>query len=164
MRILRNITFNEAEIAISINIRSLPHETATLTTSTETTEITKTTEIIENAPNANDTDIADINDTNTILENIKNAFLENIIIEPAPVRRSIRHKKTTFKTVETNIIRANTIEANAIKVAEASTTPINEKKSEKEDYLPKAIIAKLITANEDKLTYEKTIVNLKKFQ
>jgi hypothetical protein len=132
-------------MVISINIRSLPQEAITLTTFTE---ITETTEIIENIPNASDADIANANDTNTTLENIENAPLESITVEPAPVRRSTRHKKATFK---------------AVGAAETPTTPADEEESEKENYLPKIIIVKLTIINEDKLTYEEAIADLKKF-
>jgi hypothetical protein len=143
IRILKDITFNETEIATFINIRNLPQKAIILTTeSTETTEIT---EIIE--------DIANANDTNTIFENIKNAPFKSIIVEPALIRRSIRHRKATFKTIEIN----------AVKAAEAPTIPANEKESEEENYLPKAMIAKLITANENKSTYEKAMASSKKF-
>jgi hypothetical protein len=54
MRILKDMTFNEAEMATSMNVRSLPEEAITLNTSTETTE---TIGIIEG--------IADANDANT---------------------------------------------------------------------------------------------------
>jgi hypothetical protein len=154
------MTFNKAEMAISINIRSLPQEAITLTTFTE---ITETTEIIENIPNASDADIANANDTNTTLENIENAPLESITVEPAPVRRSTRHKKATFKAVGANAVGANTMEANAVGAAETPTTPADEEESEKENYLPKIIIVKLTIINEDKLTYEEAIADLKKF-
>jgi hypothetical protein len=55
MRILKDMTFNEAEIAIFMNVRSLSEKTTTLITSTKITEII---EIIENAPDISDTDIA----------------------------------------------------------------------------------------------------------
>jgi hypothetical protein len=76
------MTFNEVEIAISINIRNFSEEATTLIT------FIKIIEIIENAPDISDTDIADANDINIILENIENTSFENIIIESAPVRRS----------------------------------------------------------------------------
>jgi hypothetical protein len=158
VRISRNVTFNETEMATSINIRSFPQEIITLTTSTDTTEI------IENIPNASDTDIADTNDANITLENIKNAPFENITVEPAPVRRSTRHRKAIFKTIETNAVEANAMGANTIKAAETPTTSANEEESEKENYLPKAIIAKSITANENKPTYEEIIINSEKSQ
>jgi hypothetical protein len=113
MRILRNITFNEAEMATSMNMRSLPHEIATLT---------KSTEIIENA--------------NITLENVEDAPFENIIVEPAPIRRSIRHRKAIFKAME----------ANAVGAAEALIISADEEESEEEDYLPKVIMAKLMGA------------------
>jgi hypothetical protein len=47
--------------------------------------------------------------------------------------------------------------------AKILTTSIDEKKSEEKDYLPKAIIAKSITTNKNKSTYEEAIINLKKF-
>jgi Mg2+ and Co2+ transporter CorA len=147
IRILRDITFNETEITIFINIRSLFKKTTTLTTFTETTKI------IENAPDISDTDIADINDINITLENIEDALFENIIVESAPVRRSIRHRKAIFKAVRINIMAAN-----AMGVAEALTISADEGESEKKDYLPKAIIAKIIIANEDKLTYEEMMI------
>jgi hypothetical protein len=153
MRILRNMTFNETEITTSINIQSLSEKATTLTTSTEITEI------IEKIPDINDADIADANDANTTFENIENASFESNTIEPAPVRRSTRHKKATFKTV-----RVNAVIINAVEVAEAPTTPTDEKESEKEDYLPKAIIAKTIIANENKPTYEEAMANSKKSQ
>jgi hypothetical protein len=156
MPILRNITFSEAEMAISMNVRSLPEEATTLTTFTE---ITETTEIIEKAPDISDADIADVNDANTTFENIEDAPFENIIIEPAPVRRSIRHRKAIFKA-----IRANAVAANAVGVAEAPIISADEGESEEEDYLPKAIIAKTIIANENKSTYEEAMADLKKFQ
>jgi hypothetical protein len=141
------MTFNEAEMATSINIRSLPQKATTLTTSTETTE---TIEIIENAPDAND--------VNIIHENIENAPLESITVEPAPVRRSTRHRKAIFKA-----IGANTVAANAVEVAETPTISADKKESEKEDYLSKAIIVKSIIANEDKPTYEEAITGSKEF-
>jgi hypothetical protein len=150
MRILRDMTFNEIEMAISINIRSLSQETTTLITSTEITEII---EIIENVPNANDIDIADINDINTIFENIENAPFESITVESAPVRRSTRHRKATFKVIG----------ANAVRAAEAPTISTDEEESEEEDYLPKTMIAKSITANENRSTYEKAIAGSIKF-
>jgi hypothetical protein len=120
MRILKDITFNEIEIATFINIRNLLEETITLTTSTEITEI------IENIPDISDAEIADINDINIILENIENMFFENITVEPAPVRRSIRHKKAIFKIIKINVVTANIIE-----IAEASIISADEKKNEK---------------------------------
>jgi hypothetical protein len=156
MRILRDVIFNEAEMTISINIRSLPEKATIFTTSTKST---KTTEIIENIPNVSDTDIADTNDANIIFENIEDAPFENITIESALVRRSIRHRKATFKVIGVNAVAANTIG-----VAETFIISANKKKSEKEDYLSKAIIAKLSITNENKLTYEKAIIDLKEFQ
>jgi hypothetical protein len=138
---------------IFINIRSLPKETTTLITFTEITEI------IEKIPNISDADIADANDINIIFENIEDTSFENIIIESAPVRRSTRHRKAIFKAV-----RANAMTANAVEIAEAPTTPTNERESEEEDYLPKAIIAKSIIINEDKSTYEKAIADSEKSQ
>jgi hypothetical protein len=152
MRTLRDMTFNETEIATSMNVRSLSQKITTLTTSTEITEITKITEIIEKVPDINDADIADANDANIIFENIENAPLESIV-ESAPVRRSIRHRKATFKAVGTNAVGA----------AEAPSISADEEESEKEDYLPKIMIAKSITANEDKLTYEETMAGSEKF-
>jgi hypothetical protein len=154
IRILKDITFNETEIAIFINIRNLSQKIITLTTSNEIIEITK---IIENAPNINDKDIANANDINIIFENAENALFKNIIIESAPLRRSTWYRKAISKTIKTNAVKTNTIE-----IAETSTIFTDEKESEKEDYLSKTIITKLITANEDKLTCEKIIINLKK--
>jgi hypothetical protein len=151
VRILKNITFNEAEMAISINVRSLPEKTTTLTTFTEITEI------IENVPDTSDTDIAKTNNANITFENIENAPFKNIIIEPAPVRKSIQYRKIIFKIIEINAIAANIIE-----IAETPIISINEKESEKKNYLPKTIIAKIIIINENKSTYEKAITNLKK--
>jgi hypothetical protein len=153
MRILRDVTFNEAEMATSMNIRSLPEEATTLITSTETTEI------IENAPNTSDADIADVNDANNTLENIEDAPFESITVDPAPVRRSTRHRKATFKAVG-----ANAVAVNAMGVAEAPTTSADEGESEKKDYLPKAIIAKTIIANEDKPTYEEAMAGSEESQ
>jgi hypothetical protein len=151
---IKKYNINETEIATSINILSLPQKTTTLITSTEITEIT---EIIENILNASDADIANINDANTTLENIENAPFKNIIIEPAPVRRSTRHWKATIKA-----IGANTMGINTVGAAETPPTPANKKESEEKNYLPKAIITKSTTANEDKSTYEKIMANLKK--
>jgi hypothetical protein len=153
MRILKDITFNETEIAIFINIRNLPKKATTLITFTEITEI------IENIPNISDIDIADINDINIIFENIENTFFENIIVEPAPVRRSTRHRKAIFKVIEINVVIIN-----IVGIAEASIIFTNEKESEEEDYLSKAMIAKIIIVNEDKLTYEEVIADSEKFQ
>jgi hypothetical protein len=153
MRTLKNMTFNETEMATYINIRNFSEKATTLIIFTEITKI------IEKIPNIKDTDIADTNDTNIIFENIENAFFENIIIEPAPVRRSTRYRKAIFKAVGTNVMAAN-----AMGVAEASTTSADEKESEKEDYPPKAIIAKIIIANENKPTYEEAMADLKKSQ
>jgi hypothetical protein len=153
IRILKDIIFNETEMAISINIRSLFEETTTLTIFTEITKI------IEKISNISDADIADINDINIIFENIENAPFENIIVEPAPVRRSIRYRKAIFKAVETNIMAAN-----IMGIAEAPIISANKKESEEEDYLSKAIITKIIIANENKPTYEEAMANSKKFQ
>jgi hypothetical protein len=153
MRILRDIMFNEAEMIISINIRSLFEETTTFTTFIEIIVI------IENASNISDADIADINDINIIFENIENTFFENIIVESAPVRRFIRHRKAIFKAVEANIMAVN-----VIGIAETSIISINEEKSEKENYLPKIMIAKIIIINENKPMYEKAMANSKKSQ
>jgi hypothetical protein len=147
MRILRDITFNETEMAISINIRSFPKKITTFIT------FIKITEIIENAPNISDADIANINDINIIFENIEDTYFENIIIEPAPVRRSTRNRKAIFKAVG-----ANAMAANAVGVAEAPTTSADEGESE-EDYLPKAMIAKTTIANENKSTYEEAMAD-----
>jgi hypothetical protein len=135
MRILKNIIFNEAEMAISMNIRSLSEKATTLTTSIEITEI------IENAPNISDADIANINDINITLENIENAPFKSIIVEPAPIRRSTRYRKAIFKIVRTNIMAIN-----VMRVAETPIISINNKKSEKENYPSKIIIAKIIIA------------------
>jgi hypothetical protein len=153
MRILKNIIFNKAEMETSINIRSLPEKATTLTTSTEITKI------IEKIPDINDTDIANTNDINIIFENIENTPFKNIIIEPAPIRRSIRHRKAIFKIIEINIMTANIIE-----IAETPTISADEGKSEKKNYPSKIIIAKIIITNENKPTYEKAIANLKKSQ
>jgi hypothetical protein len=134
MRILRDITFNETEIATSINI-------------------------IEKASDISNADIADVNDTNIIFENIENTPFENITVEPAPVRRSIRYRKAIFKIVEANAMTANVVE-----VAETSIISADERESEEENYLPKIIIAKSFITNENKLTYEKAIADLEKFQ
>jgi hypothetical protein len=150
MRTSRDVTFNEAVMATSMNVRSLPEEATTLTTSTEITEI------IENAPDISDVDIADANDANIIFENIEDTSFENIIVEPASVRRSTRHRKATFKTV-----RANTVIINVVGIAETPTISADEE-SEEENYLPKAIFAKSSIANEDKLTYEEAIADSKK--
>jgi hypothetical protein len=134
---IKNMTFNEAEIAIFMNMRSLFQK---ITTSIIFTEIIE--------------DIADVNDINIILENIEDAFLENIIIESAPVRRFTRYRKAIFKIIGANAVRANVIKINIMRAAEASIIFADEKESEKEDYLSKIIIAKSIITNENKLTYE----------
>jgi hypothetical protein len=110
--------FNETEIAISINIRSFLKKIITFITFIETIEI------IENASNISDIDIADINDINIIFENIENAPFKNIIVEPASVRRSIRHRKAIFKA-----IRANIVAANIMGIAEASIISADERES-----------------------------------
>jgi hypothetical protein len=143
MRTSRDVIFNEAVMATSMNVRNLPEEITTLTTSTEIIEI------IEKIPDISDADIADTNDTNITLENIEDAPFENITVEPASVRRSIRHRKATF---------------NAVGIAEAPIISADERESEKEDYLPKAIIAKTIIANEDKPTYEEAMAGSEKSQ
>jgi hypothetical protein len=153
VRILRNVTFNEAEIAISMNVRNLSEEITMFITFTEIIEI------IEKAPDISDIDIADANDINIIFENIEDALFENITVEPASVRRFTRHKKAIFKAVGANVMAAN-----AIGIAEASTISADKEESEEEDYLPKAIIAKSFIANEDKPTYEKAMPGLKKSQ
>jgi hypothetical protein len=153
VRILKDVTFNEAEMAISINIRNFLKEITTLIT------FIKITEIIEKASDISDADIADVNDINIILENIENAPFENIIIESAPVRRSTRHRKAIFK-----VVGANAMAANAVGVAEAPTTSADEGESEEEDYLPKAIIAKSSIANEDKPTYEEAMAGSEESQ
>jgi hypothetical protein len=149
VRISKNITFNEAEMAISINIRSFSEKATTLITFIEITEI------IEKISDISDTDIAD---TNIIFENIEDTFSENITVESAPIRKFIRHRKTTFKIIEVNVIAAN-----AVGVAEAPTISADEGESEKENYSSKIIIAKTIITNEDKLTYEEAITSLKEF-
>jgi hypothetical protein len=60
-------------------------------------------------------------------------------------------------------VEANVMGANAVEAAETSIISADEKESEEEDYLPKIIIAKSITTNEDKSTYEETIVSSEKF-
>jgi hypothetical protein len=60
-------------------------------------------------------------------------------------------------------MKANAVATNAVGVAEASTTSADEE-SEKEDYLPKVIIAKSPIANEDKPTYEEAMTGSEKFQ
>jgi hypothetical protein len=141
-------------MATSINIRSFPEKITTLITFTE---ITKITEIIEKTSNISDADIADTNDINTIFENIEDAPFENITVEPAPIRKSTRHRKAIFK-----IMGANAITANAIGVAEAPTTSADKEENEEKNYPSKIMIAKIIIINENKLTYEKTIANLEK--
>jgi hypothetical protein len=64
--------------------------------------------------------------------------------------------------MEANAMEANAMEANAVRIAETPIIFADEKASEEEDYLSKAIIDKLITINEDKPTYEEAIVNLEK--
>jgi hypothetical protein len=155
IRILKDITFNEIEIIISINIRNFSEEITTFITFTEIIEII---EIIEKTSNINDADIANINDINIIFENIENAFFENITIESASIRKFTRYRKAIFK-----IVKINTMAVNIIEIAEASIIFIDKEESEKEDYLSKIIIAKLFIANEDKLTYEKAMADLKKF-
>jgi hypothetical protein len=140
--------FNEIEMVISINVRSFPEKVTIFITFIEITEI------IENIPNISDADIADANDINIILENIENASFESIIVESALIRRSTRHMKVIFK-----IMGANAVVINVMEVAEASIISADEKESEKEDYLSKVMIAKIIIANENKLTYEKTMAD-----
>jgi hypothetical protein len=147
------MTFNETEIATSINIRSLSEKATTFIIFIEIIEI------IQKIPDISDIDIADTNDANIIFENIENALFENIIIELALIRRSTRHRKAIFKAV-----RVNAVAVNVVEVAEAPTTPTDEGESEKENYLPKAIIAKIIIANEDKPTYEEAMADLKESQ
>jgi hypothetical protein len=53
--------------------------------------------------------------------------------------------------------------ANIMRIAEAPTTPTDERESEEENYLPKAIIAKLSITNENKPTYEEAMAELEKF-
>jgi hypothetical protein len=53
--------------------------------------------------------------------------------------------------------------ANAVEVAETPTISADKGESEEEDYLPKAIIAKLSIINENKSTYEKAMAGSKKF-
>jgi hypothetical protein len=146
------VTFNEIEITISINIRNLSEKITILIIFIEIIEI------IENAPNISDTDIANANDINIIFENIENTFFKNIIIESAPVRKSIRHRKAIFKTVKANIVTAN-----IVGIAETSIISADEGESEEKNYLSKAIIAKTIIANENKSIYEKAITDSKKF-
>jgi hypothetical protein len=158
MRILKNIIFNKAEMATSINIRSLPEKATTLTTSTEITKI------IEKIPDINDTDIANTNDINIIFENIENTPFKNITVESTPIRRSIRHRKAIFKIIGINIITVNIITVNIIEISETPTISADEKESEKKNYPPKIIIAKIIITNENKPTYEKAIVNSEESQ
>jgi hypothetical protein len=61
-------------------------------------------------------------------------------------------------------VEANAVAANTMEIAEASITPADEKKSEKKNYLSKAIIAKSFIINENKPTYEKAIADSKKSQ
>jgi hypothetical protein len=153
MRILKNIIFNKAEMATSMNIRSLPEKTTTPTTFTEITEI------IEKIPNISDADIADVNDINIIFENIENTPFENITVEPASIRRSTRYRKAIFKIME-----INTVAVNIVGIAEISIIFANEGESEKENYLPKIIIVKLSITNENKSTYEEAMADSKKSQ
>jgi hypothetical protein len=161
MRTSRDITFNETEMAIFINIRSLSEETITLTTFTEIIEIIE--------------DIADANGTNIISEYVKDAidgsshrsaylFFESITVEPASVRRFIRHRKAISKAVGVNAVEINTMKVNAVGAAETPIIFADEEESEEEDYLPKTIIVKSIIVNEDKPTYEEIMVNSKEFQ
>jgi hypothetical protein len=53
--------------------------------------------------------------------------------------------------------------ANIMGIAETPTIFTDEGESEEEDYLSKTIIIKIIIVNEDKLTYEEVITDLKKF-
>src|SRR5213592_501664 len=126
-------------MVISMNVRSLSQKTTTFITFTTTT-----------ATNAND--------ANTTPENAKNAPSESITVDPAPVRRSTRHRKATFKAVG-----ANTTVANAVGAAEAPTTPADVEdllyNCGDEDYPPQAMIAKSTIANEDKPTYEKAMAS-----
>jgi hypothetical protein len=69
------------------------------------------------------------------------------------------NRKAIFKAVGVNAVVIN-----IIGVAEAFIISADEKESEKEDYLSKIMIVKIIIINENKLTYEKTIIDLKKFQ
>jgi hypothetical protein len=64
----------------------------------------------------------------------------------------------------TNVMGANIMEVNAVGAAEASIIFADEEKSEEENYLPKVITAKSITANEDKPTYEEAMASSEKFQ
>jgi hypothetical protein len=151
IRILKNITFNETEIATSINIRSLPQEATTFTTSTEITEITT--------------------NANTNLNNAEKAFSENIIINLKFIRKLIRHRKIIFKIMKINIIKQTAVRANIIKeiavktyimkVTKALIISINENWDNEND-LPQIIIAKLIIVNKNKVTYEKAIANSEK--
>jgi hypothetical protein len=138
-------------MAIFMNIRNLFEKITMFTTFIEIIKI------IEKIPNINDINIADINNANIILENIEDALFENIIVESAPVRRSIRYRKAIFKIIEINIMIIN-----IIGIAEASTIFVNKEESEEKDYLSKIIIAKLFIANENKLTYEKVMADSKK--
>jgi hypothetical protein len=140
-------------MTISINIRNFPKKAIMFIIFTEITEI------IENVPNISDADIADTNDVNVILENIENALFKNITVESAPIRRSIRHRKAIFKIMEVNVMAAN-----IMGIAEAFIISANKEESEKENYLPKIIIAKLFIVNENKLTYEEAMTDSEKFQ
>jgi hypothetical protein len=139
MRTSRDMTFNKAEIATSMNVRSLPQKATTPTTSTETTETTT--------------------NANTDLDDAEKAPFESITVDPRPVRRSTRHRKATFKA-----IGANAVGANAVGAAGTPTTPADEEESEQEDYLPKAMIAKSIITNENKPTYEEAMASSEEFQ
>jgi hypothetical protein len=114
------MTFNETEIIISINIRSLSEKTTTFITFIEITEI------IENFPDISDIDIANANDANIILKNIENALFESITVEFPPVRRFTRHRKAIFKIIKINIMATNIME-----IAETSIISVNEKKTRK---------------------------------
>ena len=136
-------------MATSMNVRSLPQKATTPTTFTTTT-----------ATNAND--------ANTTPENAKNAPSESITVDPAPVRRSTRHRKATFKAVGANAVGgtavgANAMGANIVGAAETPTTPTDVEdvlyNCGDEDYPPQAIIAKSITTNENKPTYEEAMAS-----
>jgi hypothetical protein len=149
IRTSKNITFNETEITISINIRNLLQET------TISIAFIKNSEIITTATN--------INDTNITPENAKNALSENITIDPAPVRKSIQHRKAIFKIVE-----INTVGGAAVGAAETFTTPADVEdllyNYRNKNHSPQTIIAKSITVNENKPIYEKAMASSKKSQ
>jgi hypothetical protein len=95
--------------------------------------------------------------------------LLRVSVEPAPGRKYIRHRKATSKAIganamKGNTVKANTMKANAVGAAKTPTPSADEKESEEENYLPKVIIAKSTTTNENKPTYEKAMANSEKFQ